>query len=1486
MGVLFISHSRENDDDAAKIRDGLRGEGYSELFVETGTPDAPERWRRALRDAGSNCSAVIVLLSPAWVASPDRHHDLRLARDLGKRLIWASVAPLSEVPDHLGVPDTVVDVSKVGEGALENGGGGFAPLTAALHQAGLHPSDFDWPPRDDPDRSVYRGLATLQERDAAIFFGRDDEITAGLDAIRRIQDGSGDRVLAIVGRSGAGKSSFLRAGLLARLRRDSKQFRVLPVVRPGRDPLRGADGLWAALGLTSTPDDDDALRTRLQALRENGEGAANGDATLILAVDEAEELLSAENPTSAAGRALLQQCLAATDNLIVLVTIADGRMGLLDWFDLAPAVGVVTYRLPAPSRQAVMDMIQAPGQRRDPALAVSVEIDAAMAAELERPDALPLLALTLERLSESNPKKESASLTDYQRGLGGISGVVNAAVTAAYEVALRDPALPTNRTVLDELARSALIPWMVQIDEGDDPPKRKAALVENLPRPAIPLVEHLVAQRILTKATSDLGDTVEISHEAVLRNWWRLVDWIREERLSLERLQRVKRAAEAWDIDDRTRDQLVHRADTLTAAEALLKRPDLARELAGTPMQYLEACRILETQAQEDQIRGNQRRRWGRRLSTVLLLLVAGLTAWGLFAAYKGQRRVARTMSTVLTRESRVALASGHSARALRLSVLASRDSALSPAAVGAQFQLGRAALTARLASVLGGQADGLSTAVFSADRRYVLTASTDGSARVWQRDDDGQWRYATLDGHEGPVLAAAFAPDGERVVTGSADASARIWTRQGTGWTPQILQGHEHAVHAATFSADGARVLTASRLEAAPRIWQPSANGAWTSQALEVEGMSGGVEAVAFSGDGRRALVATTEGPVDLWTLGLDGAWTHTRLDGHRERVFAVAVSPDDTQFASASADQTVRVWRAQRSGRWTSDILNGHEAPVRAVAFSPDGARVVSGAADGEVRVWRALAGGSWRADRLDGHSRAVSSVHFSPDGLTVLSASLDATALLWRAPGGQGEWKPLRLGGHDAAVRNAEFSSDGATALTASDDGTARVWMLNPPVRATRLFGHQGWIDAVALSRDGQLAVTASRDGTARLWRPDGTFDVLKGHTAAVVAVAISPQGDRIVTASEDKTALVWGTNAEGQWVSEALTGHEAPMVAVAFSPDGGVVATASEDGAVQVWRRSVDRVWSPEALEGHTAQILSVAISAQDHVLTTSADATARLWSKRDGKWQATVLQDVRSAAFAAGVVTSGPNEDPRVITGGLDGGIRWQRGGAVDQVLTGHRGAVSSVTISSDGALIVSTSVDGEARVWRRGEEGWRPEALSGHSGPIDGASFFAEGQRVLTWAPSGDGTVRVWQRDEVGAWVDAALPEVDGAQAVAVDPAGVRVLTAAKATIGGRPVAHLWDIAWLKSELPTMAVMARDAPIASAVCETLMAQTIAAEPVRRPLAEVTQGDIHATGVLKVLGIDVGFNVCRPQADPVDSAVSRLLPRKWWSAFAQ
>jgi hypothetical protein len=206
----------------------LWNEVFLDLDPERGI-SAGERWERALNEAASRCEVVLFLISQSWLASRWCLKEFNLARKLNKRLfgLLIEAIPIVELPADLSGAWQVVDLASGQDHAMFRvvlprtheeahvtfSKEGLARLRNGLAKAGLDPRFFAWPPERDPDRPPYRGLKPLEAEDAGIFFGRDAPIVEALDTLRGLRDGAAPRLLVILGASGAGKSSFLRAGL-------------------------------------------------------------------------------------------------------------------------------------------------------------------------------------------------------------------------------------------------------------------------------------------------------------------------------------------------------------------------------------------------------------------------------------------------------------------------------------------------------------------------------------------------------------------------------------------------------------------------------------------------------------------------------------------------------------------------------------------------------------------------------------------------------------------------------------------------------------------------------------------------------------------------------------------------------------------------------------------------------------------------------------------------------------------------------------------------------------------------------------------------------------------------------------------------------------------------------------------------------------------------------------------------------------------------
>jgi formylglycine-generating enzyme required for sulfatase activity len=672
LSRIFLSHSSADNAPTIALRDWLVAQGWSDLFVDV-DPErgiAPgERWERALNEAASRCEAVLILVSKAWLDSRWCMNELNLARRLNKRLFGVMIEEgisVDELPTDVTGTWQLVNLASgrdhkqfrvtmpiTGEEMhVTFSQEGLARLKNGLDRAGLHASFFNWPPESDPKRPPYRGLRPLEADDAGIFFGREAPIIKAIDQLRGLRDTAPPRMFVIIGASGAGKSSFLRAGLYPRLLRDTQHFLPLPIVRPERAALYGETGLLRALGgafeaaKLAIPRADlraaiqggaTALKPFLNTLAETAARTAlDGETrpkppTIVLSIDQGEELFLTEGQDEAQPFLTLLRDLIVTDPpaVIALVTIRSDNYERLQEAKALEGIQQSPFNLGPMPRGSYMDVIRGPLRRLDGtprALKIEDRLIDELLADLEAggaKDSLPLLAFTLERLYEEYHAAGDLKLEHYEQ-LGRVQGSIEAAVERTIKAADADPKIPKDRKARLALLRRGLIPWLAGIDPDTGAPRRRVARLSEIPAEARPLADLLVDQRLLsTDVARDTGEkTIEPAHEALLRQWGMLQGWLTEDAGLLTVMDGVKRASRDWAANGKNATWITHTKDRLAAAQRLIERPDIAAHLEPTDLEYLAACRKAEAAA-----KGRKRR--AQALTYVLLLgVIGGLVGW------------------------------------------------------------------------------------------------------------------------------------------------------------------------------------------------------------------------------------------------------------------------------------------------------------------------------------------------------------------------------------------------------------------------------------------------------------------------------------------------------------------------------------------------------------------------------------------------------------------------------------------------------------------------------------------------------------------------------------------------------------------------------------------------------------------------------------------------------------------------------------------
>ncbi|WGV24023.1 hypothetical protein [Halotia branconii] len=981
--------------------------------------------------------------------------------------------------------------------------------------------------------SPYLGLSKFETKDSSKFFGRDTWISELTDYFKQ------NNVLLLLGASGSGKSSLIRAGLIPALENQPgyEQLVNLTFV-PDKDPFKSFHSSLltkynqseAELALAVK---EDTLVKVVQSLKR--------DSQWLIFIDQFEELftLTPKDKRDSFIKSLIQLIEKSETSVKVVMTM---RADFLDKLSPYPKLGKIHDS--SSKMLTEMDDIALGLAIAEPAARNGVTFEQGLIEQIisdfrERAGSLPLLQYTLNELWKKDNIQDRVLNTKTYQDLGGVKGALQKQADKIYN----------KFNEKERKAAENIFIKLIALESKEAVSKRADITALEKDETQKKVLYQLINSRLLVSKREKGKATVEVAHEELLRSWKVLQNLIRDKEEIIVLENRLSADAKQWN-ELRKKDAQKANSELWNGSK-LVRIVELEKEqsIQIIDKEAKEFIKVSEAQAERQK---NEKIRTARTIAAGSLVAVVvssglGLTAWN--QTKQAELNLADSLgsSSLSLLDRRKELDAF--VKAIKAGKILQSQHAYNSGVMNA---LQKALNEGSERNRLEGHNRDVWSVSFSPDGKTLASGSYDKTIKLWNLETGKQIR--TLSGHDNFVISVSFSPDGKTLASGSYDKTIKLWNLE-TGKQIRTLSGHDDWVISVSFSPDGKTLASGSR-DKTIKLWNLETG----KQIRTLSGHDNFVISVSFSPDGKTLASGSRDKTIKLWNLET-GKQIRT-LFGHDNFVISVSFSPDGKTLASGSGDKTIKLWNLETGNQIRT--LFGHDDFVRSVSFSPDSKTLASGSEDKTIKLWNLETGKQIRT--LSGHDDFVISVSFSPDGKTLASGSADNTIKLWNLETG----KQIRtLSGHDNWVYSVSFSSDGKTLASGSSDKTIKLWNLETGKQIRTLFGHDNWVYSVSFSPDGKTLASGSEDKTIKLWNLETGKQIrtLSGHDNFVYSVSFSPDGKTLASGSEDKTIKLW--NLETGKQIRTLSGHDNFVYSVSFSPDGKTLASGSGDNTIKLW-----------------------------------------------------------------------------------------------------------------------------------------------------------------------------------------------------------------------------------------------------------------------------------------------------------------------------
>lgn len=1227
------------------------------------------------------------------------------------------------------------------------------------------------------------GLRPYQSNDSLYYFGRNEQTKTLLRLLHQ------HRFVAVVGSSGAGKSSLIRAGLVPQLEAgflvQQRDQWLVATAKPGDAPLQNL--VSNLLALTNDADHEkDSPNQRTEQLtaqiEEHGTQAlvdvlepqlAKSDCNLFILIDQFEELFrfglekgqTAKRQQAEQFVALLLSLSRKDRPIYVCLTMRSDFLGDCDaFYGLPEAINKSQFLVPRLTRGQRQEVISNPVNLAGAKIAPRL-VDKLLNESIDTRDDLPILQHALMRtwdVWQESGGDGALDIEHYEK-----AHTIHHALDRHADEALKE---------LDEEQKcitKTLFQALTTVDTSNRKIRRPIHLNDFLNMTSasklkiLSVIKYFCDKKrsflILSSKLSEENPLIDISHESLIRQWMQLAQWVDEEHEDAELYRRLlatclrykaKKAdllqgvelnqsitflnkitqqsiAEVWAKRYENKN---HASNTYLEVSSFIKNSMIAhkQKLENEKIENEKQQTLLKEKADFDNLKKimterKARERLMRRFTYSMVFLV--ITLFLLLYYVYGQTQqlnIANEITLFALDETKKA---NNSAKKLAL------EANYNLSKVFEEKSSNSISLGDKLTREKAYSGNAYRNALLYALEAQLINIPSDkpsihpltlGRVSAIPASSLESELYQTPINYIRNIKLVAYSPNGKIIASNSGDSFIRLRSSK-SGEIVRTINTQFGAIQKLIYGENNIIIVVGSE-DNSIRLMD-------TQSGKVIKTLSGHIKkvtSIAYSSTNKVIAFGAEDNSIRLWD-------TQTGkilfiLKGHQGKVNSLSFSPKEKLITSGSEDKTLRLWNFQ-SGELIR-TLKGHSEAINTVSFSPDGKFISSGSSDMSIKLWSVEPNKTDQPFKtLNGHSDEIMKITYSPDGKLIASGSKDETIRFWNTKSGKNE---KILNGQFVEVSTLSYSPDGMTIALGSQDGTIRFWSTVINENISSFNSNSGSIYSLTYNPTGRIGVAGS-DYAIQIWL-DSNKDLRKNMVrrkdlVGAYSLAYDPEGKFFASGHHNGSIFLW--NASLGLIIKSIEGHSERVFTIAISPDGKTIASGSADNTVRLWDAYSGKLI--ETLKGHKGRVFALAYSPNGEVIASgSDDKTIRLWNTKSGE----VINTLKGHSGWVRTLAYSPDGNT-IASGSSDNTIRlWHsKTGESINIFRGHEESILTLAYSPDGKSIASGSSDHTIRLWNA-ETGHLINSHTGHTGSIN-TLVYNPRDKVLV-SGSQDSSIRFW----------------------------------------------------------------------------------------------------------------------------------------------